>query len=244
MSHKHQVTALSKLLSYILRHRPDEYGLVLDEDGFISLKELQQAITEEAGWSYIRRTHIMEAVYTSNRERFELQDERIRATYGHSLSQRIHYKPTDPPPILYHGTRRKAYPHITRHGLTPMGRQYVHLATAPELAMRIGRRRDPEPLILKIQAHRAAEENITFYQANPLIVLADYIPPAYIIGPPVSKVVLEKKHPVKKEPPPPEQELPGTIMLNVMMEPLHKKEKGKTWKERSRKNRRRQRHVQ
>ncbi len=245
MSHIHKVTALSKLMTYILRHHPDEFGLVSDEDGFVSIKELQQAIAEEEGWSYVRRSHIMEVVYTSNRERFEVQSERIRATYGHSLPQRIRYEPTPPPKILYHGTRRKAYPHILQRGLDPMGRQYIHLTTSPELALRIGRRRDPQPILLEIHAHRAYEEGIIFYQANPLIYLVDHLSPTYISGPSISKVLPEKKRPTKakKESSPIEKELPGSVVLNLRMEPLHQKEKEKTWKERSRRYRRRQRHI-
>ncbi|UCC66214.1 MAG: RNA 2'-phosphotransferase, partial [Deltaproteobacteria bacterium] len=231
MSHRHRVIALSKLMTYILRHRPDEFGLVLDEDGFVSIKELQQAIAEEDGWSYVRRSHITEVVYTSDRERLEVQGERIRATYGHSLPQKIRYEPTTPPKILYHGTRRKAYPHILQHGLDPMGRQYVHLTTSPELALRIGRRRDPKPLLLEIKAQRAHEEGVPFYQANPLIYVADHIPHTYIMGPPIAKALSEKTRPVqaKKERPPIERELPGSVILNLKMEPLHQKERGKTW---------------
>lgn len=245
MSHRHTVAALSKLVAYILRHRPDEFGLVLDEDGFVSLKELRQAIDEEEGWSYVRLSHIMEMVYTSDRERFEVQDERIRATYGHSLPQKIRYEPDTPPKILYHGTRRRAYPHILQRGLNPMGRQYVHLTTSPELALRIGRRRDPEPLLLEVHAQRAYEEGIPFYQANPLIYLVDHLPSTYITGPPVTKVLPEKKRPpkAKEEGPPIEQELPGSVILNLRMEPLHQREKEKGWKERSRKYRRKHRHV-
>jgi putative RNA 2'-phosphotransferase len=248
MSHRHAVTALSKLMVYILRHRPDEFGLVLDEDGFISLKELLQAIAEEEGWSYVRRSHIMEVASTSDRERFEIQDEKIRATYGHSLPHRIHYEPVLPPTILYHGTRRRAYPHILQRGLDPMGRSYVHLTTAPELAMRIGRRRDPQPVLLEILARRASEDGIIFYLANPLIYLADHIPSSYINGPPISKVLPEQKRPAKRTPEKREEslhprELPGSILLNVRMEPLHKKARGRTWKEGSRKHRHRKRRV-
>jgi putative RNA 2'-phosphotransferase len=248
MSHRHQVTALSKLMAYILRHRPDEFGLVLDEGGFVSLKELRQAIAEEAGWSYVRLSHITEAAYISGRERFEIEDERIRAVYGHSFPYKIRYEPTSPPRTLYHGTRRRAYPHILQQGLGPMGRKYVYLTTSAELAKRIGRRHDPQPLLLEIQAQRASENKVVFYQANPLIYLTDYIPPEYLTGPPISKVLLEKKMPEngrqeKKKEIPLERELPGSVLLNLMMEPLHKEARGKTWKDHSHRNRRRQRQV-
>jgi putative RNA 2'-phosphotransferase len=243
MSHRHQVIALSKLIAYILQHRPDEFGLVLDDDGFVSLKELQQAIAEEEGWSYVRRSHIIEAVYTGDRERFEVKDERIRHAFAHPID----YEPASPPKILYHGVRRRAYPHILQKGLDPMGKQYIHLATSPELARRIGRRRDPDPLIVEVQAQGAAENGIIFYQANPLIYLTEHIPPAYIMGPPISKVLPEKKLSEKKPPerrlPEHERELPGSVLLNLRMEPLYKGEKGKNWKDHSRRNRRSQRRV-
>jgi putative RNA 2'-phosphotransferase len=243
MSHRHQVIALSKLLVYILQHRPDEFGLVLDEDGFISLKELQQAITEEEGWSYVRRSHIIEAVYAGDRQRFELKDDKIR----HALLDSIHYEPASPPQILYQGTRRRAYPHILQQGLAPLGRHYVILATSPELARRMGRRRDPDPLVVEIRAQSASEKGVIFYQANPLIYLATHIPPAYIMGPPPSTELPEKrpsdKKPPEKKMPEHERDLPGSILLNLRLEPLHGEEKGKGWKEHSRRNRRSQRQV-
>ena len=33
-------TRLSKLLSYILRHKPEEYGIALDENGYTNVDEL------------------------------------------------------------------------------------------------------------------------------------------------------------------------------------------------------------
>ena len=35
-----QNTHLSKLLSYILRHKPEEYGIVLNENGWTNVDEL------------------------------------------------------------------------------------------------------------------------------------------------------------------------------------------------------------
>jgi putative RNA 2'-phosphotransferase len=237
------VIALSKLLAYIVQHRPDEFGLALDEEGFVSLKELQQAITEEEGWSYVRRSHIIEAIYAGDRERFELKDDRIRD----ALFNPMPYEPLSPPKMLYQGARRRAYPHILQKGLAPMGRTYVLLATSPELALRIGRRRDPDPIIVEIQAQRAFEKGIIFYQANPLTYLASHIPPSFITGPPISMVLPEQKpsgkKPSEKRLPEHERELPGTVLLNLRMEPLNKEDKGKIWKDHSRRNRRSQRQV-
>jgi putative RNA 2'-phosphotransferase len=226
-------------LSYILRHRPDEYGLVLDPEGYVPIKELIQALHEEEGWSFVRQDHLQEIALTSDRARFEIDGGRIRASYGHSLSISIHYERAEPPKILYHGTRRRAYPVILEQGLEPMGRQYVHLATTKELALRIGRRRDLDPVLLEIQALKAHQEGISFYRANELIFLTESLPPPYLSGPPLSKVKIER--PAKER----GKELPASpfaapdLGLQPFLPPSRKKEKLPDWKRETRRWRRR-----
>ncbi len=239
MGKDHKIRSLSKLMSYILRHRPDEFGLVLDEEGFIPLKELHKAITEEEGWSYVRMADIKQAVYASDRERFRMDEKRIRASYGHSSPVKIQYEPSVPPKVLYHGTRRKAYPSILRNGLSPMVRQYVHLTTSRELALRIGCRRDPAPVLLTINSRRANEEGITFYLANELIYLVEALPVEYFTGPPLPQEKKEKKVEKKQEE---ELEIPEYMLFARGLHP-HKELKGKSkkgpsWKDEHRKYRR------
>ncbi len=204
---------LSKLLSYILRHHPDEYGLVLDEEGFVSIKELHQAIIEDKAWSFVRKAHIMDVVNLSNRKRFEIKDGKIRATYGHSLPVKLHYEPVVPPKILYHATSRRSYPYILEKGLLPMGRQYVHLTVNKELALRIGKRRDNKPVLIKVWAQKAYEAGITFYCPNELIYLTKRIPPTFFSGPSLKKVAV-KKRVSKEETAPPS---PATFVLSQEM---------------------------
>jgi len=222
---------LSKMMSYILRHRPDEFGLVLDEEGFVSLKELHRAIVEEEGWSFVRMPYLQEVVNTCDKQRFEIKEGKIRAYYGHSVPIKITYEPIEPPKTLFHGTRRKTYPVILEKGLKPMGRQYVHLTTQKELALRIGRRRDPEPVLLEVQAKRAYEDGIIFYRANELIYLVDYLSTEYIVGPSLKKLNIERpKERKTKE----VRELPGSFFLDLTKEPFKYKRK-KGWKREAKK---------
>ena len=227
---------LGKLLSYILRHRPDEYGLVLDPEGYVTVKELLQALHEEEGWAFVRQDHLQEVAFASDRGRFEIDDKRIRASYGHSLPVAIHYDKAEPPKILYHGTRRRTYPVILIQGLKPMGRQYVHLTTTRELALRIGRRRDPDPVLLEIQALRAHQEGIPFYRANELIFLVDTLPPRYLVGPPLSKIKISAK-------PEREQKAPSPFAaqdlgIQPFLPPRRKTDKLPDWKRETRRWRR------
>ncbi len=43
---------LAKVLTYLLCHRPDEFGLVLDPEGFVSVKQLLQALAGEKGLAH------------------------------------------------------------------------------------------------------------------------------------------------------------------------------------------------
>jgi RNA:NAD 2'-phosphotransferase (TPT1/KptA family) len=77
-THQFKVDNLSRLLLYMLGHKPDEFGLVPDRDGFVTLKELLQAINEEPEWHYVRRSHINEVLMGKTRSLFHAEKKYIR----------------------------------------------------------------------------------------------------------------------------------------------------------------------
>ncbi|MDQ7825731.1 MAG: RNA 2'-phosphotransferase [Candidatus Eremiobacteraeota bacterium] len=170
---------LSKTLSHMLRHDPGHYGLELDEEGWASLDEVI-ALLRKRKWPSLTAQLIAEMIARSPKIRHEIKEGKIRALYGHSLPGKIGIEPSMPPEILYHGTSRRAEPHIREQGLLPSGRQYVHLSRDIDTAMAVGRRKDREPVILVIEALRAFEEGIRFYRVIESIWLADAVPPRFI----------------------------------------------------------------
>jgi putative RNA 2'-phosphotransferase len=203
---------LEKFVTYILGRRPDEFGLIPDEQGWVGLRDLVKAISEEPGWGYVRKSHIHEALITAGEKPFILSDEKIRAVYqGHIPRGENVF----PPKLLYHCVRRKAYPVVCRHGITAPGQPGVLLATTEELAQRIGKRRDQEPVLLTIHARRASEAGVTFAKFGELIYITDHVPVAYFTGPPLPQV--EKKEPPKpqKEPVATVDDLPGSFTFDV-----------------------------
>jgi len=66
-------------LDYILARRPDEFGLVTDKEGFIKVKDLLKALSEEEGLSYVRRAHLDEILITLPDPSFEIVGNTIRA---------------------------------------------------------------------------------------------------------------------------------------------------------------------
>lgn len=175
-------TSLSKFLALVLRHRAQDFGLVLDPEGFVPLDELLAAINRERQWSWVRAEQIEEVIATQEKRRYEIVDGDIRAIYGHTLETQIRYPQVTPPDVLLHGTARRFAEVIRREGLRPMQRQYVHLTDDPALALLTGKRRDPQPLILRIDAARAHAAGTPFYRADNGVFLAKAVPAEWILG--------------------------------------------------------------
>ena len=167
-------------MALILRHRPDEFGVHLDAEGYAHIDEVLHAMRSRPQWSRATREDIGEVIRNQEKSRFELQGDRIRALYGHSLPQRIEYQEIEPPEYLYHGTNPASVDRIRVEGLLPMERQYVHLSGTPEDAHEVGQRRSQHPVILRIHAREARQAGIPFYQAQSHIYLVMKVPRQFI----------------------------------------------------------------
>ena len=64
MSKRKSSEKLAKFLHYVLGRHPDEFGLVPDADGWVKIKELLNALSEESGWGYVRTSHLNEIMLT------------------------------------------------------------------------------------------------------------------------------------------------------------------------------------
>lgn len=173
-------TRLSKAMSYALRHAPWEYELELDEHGWVNVEQLLYSFHEEKKWSKLDIKDIAYVVENSDKKRFEIDGNRIRALYGHSIPQKIIKESLQPPEILYHGTPRCFVSMIKEKGLIPKGRQYVHLAIDTGMALQVGKRRDGYPSLLIVNSKDAWNEGVKFYKGNERVWLADFIDPKYI----------------------------------------------------------------
>lgn len=171
---------LSKEISYALRHAPWEYELELDEQGWVDIGQLLSAFRECRDWIELNENDLFRMIEKSEKKRHEIANGKIRAIYGHSLPRKILKKPKEPPEILYHGTAKRFISSIKKLGLLPQSRQYVHLSVDMETALQVGKRRDENPIILKIRAAEGFREGVSFYLGNDNVWLADTVPVKYI----------------------------------------------------------------
>ena len=82
---KKQIAELSRLMAYILRHdNKNEFHVDLDNDCYADINHLVKAIASKAGWHWVKRNHVAEVAAQSRyrgKKRFEIQGNKIRATY-------------------------------------------------------------------------------------------------------------------------------------------------------------------
>ncbi|MBW2409515.1 MAG: RNA 2'-phosphotransferase, partial [Deltaproteobacteria bacterium] len=196
MTKQRSAKQLAKFLDYILSRRPDEFGLVADTSGFFKIKDLIKALNEEAGYRYVRRSHLDEILITLPDPSFEIADKLIRSKVRDRLPQRS--VALDTPKLLYTCVRQKAYPHVSNKGIRPTGFSHIVLSSDIDMAERIGKRFDREPVVLHVNVQQSEIQGVVFMQTGDALFLADYIPEGCFSGPALSKV-LPKEKPVPKQ---------------------------------------------
>lgn len=175
------LTIISRTLAHALRHEPWLYELELDAEGWTPVEEVLAALRfERPEWQDLTAADFAEVIRTSTKTRYEMADGRIRALYGHSLPGKLSRVAALPPNRLFHGTSPRALEAISRAGLQPMARQYVHLSPERADAVAVGRRKHPQPILLLVDAAAAAKSGFAFYAGNDKVWLADEVPWRFI----------------------------------------------------------------
>jgi putative RNA 2'-phosphotransferase len=170
---------LSKFLALILRHKAEEFGISLDSSGFASFDAVWSQVQRRYPGQYSYKDLLLLLDSEGGKQRYELQQGRIRALYGHSTVEVV-YEAAVPPEILYHGTTEQALNAIRREGLTSQNRQYVHLSTDTQRAEEVAGRHSRDTVILKIRALEAHNAGLEFYHPEPRHYLVKAVSPDYI----------------------------------------------------------------
>ncbi len=173
--------SLSHAMSHALRHEPESYGLHLDPEGWVALDALIAALqAKRSAWRTLARSDITRMMAAADKQRYELDGDRIRALYGHSTPTRISRDPAVPPGVLYHGTAPDLVAVILAEGLRPMSRQQVHLSADQDTARQVGTRKDANPALLVVDTVGAGAAGVLFYHGGGPVWLAGAVPGRFI----------------------------------------------------------------
>lgn len=175
---KQDTKRISKFLSYILKHRPDEIDLSLDAEGWADISEL---LEKSQGRVALTRPMLELVVKDNDKKRFRISDDglRIRASQGHSLNVNLDLQPQSPPDVLFHGTATRFLSSILKNGLKSGSRQFVHLSNDRDTAYALGSRHG-SPVIPMVAAGEMVRGGHQFYFSNNGVWLTDGVAPGYL----------------------------------------------------------------
>jgi putative RNA 2'-phosphotransferase len=173
---------VSKFLSLVLRHKPEEIGLTLDANGWADVEELIRLANQ---YGHRLNLPLLDRVVAENdKKRFAFSEDgrRIRASQGHSVEVDLALPPSEPPEFLYHGTATRFLESIRVSGLVSGKRQHVHLSPDVATATKVGQRHG-RPHILTIRAGAMHRAGMAFYLSANGVWLTNHVPVSYIDGP-------------------------------------------------------------
>lgn len=151
----------SKFISLILRHKPDVIGITLDEHGWANVDELIAGVSKTHP---LNMSMLEQIVAEDEKQRYSFNEDKtlIRANQGHSIPVDVELEEKEPPEILFHGTGEKYVDSISREGLIPKSRLYVHLSADEETAVKVGQRHG-KPVVFKVKSGEMHRNGFKFY---------------------------------------------------------------------------------
>lgn len=175
---------LGRVMTGILRHFPDRYQLTIDPQGWVSLPQMVRAISvKHPAYHWLRAQHLVAIAETDAKGRYEVKDDRVRATYGHTLEVEPDLPTDNIPDQLYYPVTAEEAGIVLEVGLKPSDRKKVHLSKTAEDARSAGSVRTPDPIVLEVDAKRARENGLVIRRAGKTVYVVDQVPAEYLSRP-------------------------------------------------------------
>ena len=173
------MTNMGKLISLILRHKPDVVGITLDEHGWANVDELIKGVSKKHKLTMEMLENI---VATDEKQRYSFNEDKtkIRANQGHSINVDVELEEVEPPEILWHGTGEKYVESIKETGLVPKSRLYVHLSDKYTTAVQVGKRHG-NPVVFCVKSGQMYTDGYKFYKSKNGVWLTKSVPVEYLV---------------------------------------------------------------
>ena len=176
---------VSIYISYLLRHKPEDIGLEMDNHGWVSVDALINGIKRKGIYS-MDKEKLEELVQQDNKGRYRFNENhtKIKACQGHSIpwvEPELDYQ--EPPAYLYHGTTTTAAEKIMASGaIHKMSRHAVHMQADVQKAWESAVRWHLTPVVLKIDAKAMHHAGFIFGKTENDVWCTDLVPVEFIAG--------------------------------------------------------------
>jgi len=199
MSKNQPLDQFHKTLLYMLGRRPDEFGIIPDDNGFVKIKHILQALNDEEGFRHIRAGNFKELFISHPDCQLEKKEDMIRAIDRSNLIEKQYV--SNPPKLLYTCITSKSYASVIENGVYPQGGlSVIILSDSKDMAMRIGKRRDPNPILLTVYPNKMQARKTNLFQLGDHIYISDWLPEDCFSGPPLPKEKKSSTSPKKEAP--------------------------------------------
>ena len=176
-----EIDADGRTMAGVLRHFPERYGLEMDANGWVDLRDFITALSiRNKRFRFLKPNHILGLIQTDPKGRYEFRDGRIRATYGHSLDVDLDLPTDNIPEVLFYPTSEEECGVLLGAGLHPSDRKMVHLSGTFTAALEAGRVRIQTPVILEIDATRARSSGVVIKKAGKSVYLTTEVPSEFL----------------------------------------------------------------
>jgi len=176
-----ELEQIGRTMAGALRHFPEKFELTMDSQGFVPMRDFVNALKKQRDrWHWVRPHHVIAIIETDPKGRYQVSNDLIRATYGHSISLELNLPTDHIPETLYYPTSKEETDIILETGLKPSDRKMVHLSKTYQDAMNAGKVRVEDPVILEVDAKRAVDEGIVIQRAGRTVFLVQDISSQYL----------------------------------------------------------------
>ena len=176
-----EVNTLGRTMAGVLRHFPERYSLEIDKNGWVDLRDFITGLqSRNRRLRFLKPHHVIGLIETDPKGRYQFQDGKIRATYGHTFDVDLDLPTENIPDVLFYPTSDADWAGLQANGLKPADRKMVHLSRTYEAALEAGRVRNPSPVIIEIDAKAARTGGIVIMKAGKTVYLTREVPAEFL----------------------------------------------------------------
>ncbi|MGI0149579.1 MAG: RNA 2'-phosphotransferase, partial [Thermoplasmata archaeon] len=129
---------------------------------------------------FVRQHHVIGLIETDPKGRYQFEDGKMRATYGHSKDLDLDLPTEGIPDLLFYPTTEEESHVLMEAGLRPSDRKMVHLSATFEAALEAGRVRIQQPVILEIDAKTARASGVVIHKAGKTVYTTKEVPNEFL----------------------------------------------------------------
>jgi putative RNA 2'-phosphotransferase len=176
-----ELNSVGRILAGILRHFPEKFDLDMDLNGWVDIRDISEEIRRrKRNLHWLRVHHLRAIAETDPKGRYQIDNNRMRASYGHSVDIELDHPSDNVPPSLFYPATQEEVDILLDSGITPTDRRYVHLSKTYMDAFTAGVHRTEDPQILEVDAAAALLAAVYIGQAGPTVFVSRGIPPDFI----------------------------------------------------------------